>query len=481
MFLGLRPRAEHMVVFILPIVLLLFRHAWFGQAVTVDRTSPTLARREALVSDVPIPQANQRETVNAQWDQRAEHLRPGCRFQPTAFQCSDDRRAPCKKDDDPKDRGCGRQQLLCDYHLFRGSNRDHGLLIPCCEKRKFLELLEFVDRTLCGRVEWALLYGSLLAGVREEDLIDWDDDIDIVIHSDDMNLAAQLLNESKGDYDIIGFHPPVTRIYFGKQESVHLDVWWANTFGDCTHVDREWFPKRWLEKPFRGECKIQGRTYPCPKDKLEVLDYLYGNETMDGGGWRSTSGSSAPRCEEMNKCPPTAQFQCRAPPGTHCEEDHATGMTCAIKNKNETLLPTPLPQTTFDEVPEESGCHILIPFACHNNVSRRTNAWFLDNPTQTQTDQKACLGRTAFYNAECGIDSVVAVFQAPPTIWDRLSAFPAVAWIGLVFTFGTTYWLSIWAATAWEVEPFPKEAQHAWNTRPPSSQVQVAKRSWLMG
>jgi hypothetical protein len=215
------------------------------------------------------------------------------------FQCNQSRRAQCKLSNDTEDRGCARNQTRCNSDL---SDKD-GDWIPCCEKQNLLQIVEFIDRVLCGHVSYTLAYGSLLAGVRERDLIDWDTDVDIIVNERDMEITKRLFKAHPEDFDIGTGSEPM-RIYWGENNSVHADIWFAKYVGNCLVADGAWFPTAWYKTPYTHQCILQGRRFPCPAAYKEILGNLYGDgNTTSHSWWDAASGKGGgTKCEVRENC-----------------------------------------------------------------------------------------------------------------------------------------------------------------------------------
>eukprot|EP00929_Paragymnodinium_shiwhaense_P088817 TRINITY_DN49125_c0_g1_i1.p1 TRINITY_DN49125_c0_g1~~TRINITY_DN49125_c0_g1_i1.p1 ORF type:complete len:261 (+),score=43.11 TRINITY_DN49125_c0_g1_i1:336-1118(+) len=212
--------------------------------------------------------------------------------------------------------------------MYDTSSASLGELMPCCEKEVLLELLAHVDRLLCGKVEYALMYGTLLAAVRDSDLIDWDTDVDVVVHEADMTLVESLFGDNIGDFYVSGVshltESKMLRVYWGEKNTAHVDIYFIRTEGNCSKADKEWFPQQWLAKPFTGRCDLQGRRFPCPADSERILSYLYGDgrSTVKNPGakyWRNRElGNDKGNlyCENAQACKQDVYgFSCNAEAG----------------------------------------------------------------------------------------------------------------------------------------------------------------------
>lgn len=243
------------------------------------------------------------------------------------FVCTqEDRRAECKPENSTIDHGCGRNQVRCDGDQFESSNIKKGKFIPCCEKENLLKILEFVDRTLCGKVEYSIMFGTLLAAVREQDLIDWDTDIDVIAHDSDRKTLEELFTKAPEEFFIklAGKSSAPMRVYWGEVNQIHADVYFLEEKENntCAHVypDSRWIKKKWFTKPFRGKCIIQNRTFPCPVDAFKILDSLYGDSKPgeDGPSWRRrTAGNDKEHkreCHSASECTVKDHgFSCEGP------------------------------------------------------------------------------------------------------------------------------------------------------------------------
>jgi len=283
--------------------------------------------------------------------------------QQAPFNCSLDRRAPCKLDSDTVDRGCERHQSSCDKSLYENSSMTTGLRMPCCEKRNLFSILDFVDTVLCDKVEYGLMSESLLAAVRTGDFSDWDADLDIVIDIVDQERAIELLRNAAGNFSVPETNDTdVLHVSWGAVNGVHAKISWAHHVSNCTKINGEVFPRFWFPRPFRGQCQIQGRIFPCPNHGEKVLDYLFGNKSSTDdrphGSWRDemslggramAGGRASNVCKDVRSCSSDVNgFSCALPAKVYAGE----------QEPGELRAMTPLDQVR--SMPGRAQCLILL-------------------------------------------------------------------------------------------------------------------------
>lgn len=68
-------------------------------------------------------------------------------------------------------------------------------------KKVLLDILKYIDN-VCRKnnIKYSLIGGSLIGAIREKRILEWDDDVDIVIDSKDLIKLGKLINEKNDNY-----------------------------------------------------------------------------------------------------------------------------------------------------------------------------------------------------------------------------------------------------------------------------------------
>jgi len=134
-------------------------------------------------------------------------------------------------------------------------------------KERALEWMLKLRDCLEGKT-WSLIHGTLLGACREGDFIDWDFDIDILLHEkhfEDLQGIVKCLNEKKCKATLFTFH--------GKQ---FVQIYWKAIPG---HIMMPW-KSEYRNKFFAGKMTtktIQGEEFPVPEHWEELLTERYGD------------------------------------------------------------------------------------------------------------------------------------------------------------------------------------------------------------
>lgn len=230
------------------------------------------------------------------------------------FQCVDQNRAPCWTKSDQflswlweRKHSCSRKRPRCKKHLFEG--KVNGPWIPCCEKHNLFELLVWFHNVVRDHIDsrghgfwYSIAFGTLLASVRDGDLIDWDTDIDVVVPSEKLPWLQQLL-QSAADLE----DPPyslsqneyrgvtVLRLLLSDTNQAHMDIWAADGFDPrdprpCVRMGRELYPA-FSAFPLQP-CRLQKVVFPCFAESLMHLELQYGRDSWKRKG-RNKNSSEA--------------------------------------------------------------------------------------------------------------------------------------------------------------------------------------------
>jgi len=154
---------------------------------------------------------------------------------------------------------------------------------PCCQNN-LLEILDFIHPLLKEHnIPHWLNFGTLLGAVRQQDLIPWDEDIDIGVWEKDVPKILKLEKVILSG----GFRILVNRfddgrvcsitIFYSHVNSLHLclNTW---TVQDDEACGVEWSGMRFpLSKLITlSTATIRGKEYPCPSNPEIGLENFYG-------------------------------------------------------------------------------------------------------------------------------------------------------------------------------------------------------------
>lgn len=173
---------------------------------------------------------------------------------------------------------CTKQTKRCRYHS------------SCC-KRNLKTILEYIDKLFKTQdIKYWLDYGTLLGAVRENDLIEYDTDIDLGILYTDKEKFLGLKDKIESDgYFLKKDHSmDFYRIAFSKNNSLHADIffWKKNSEGI---LYREQYMKKddYKGKDFPYSLileteirEIDGKMYPVPSNPEAFCEFRFGT------GWR---------------------------------------------------------------------------------------------------------------------------------------------------------------------------------------------------
>lgn len=229
-----------------------------------------------------------------------------------AFECSDKNRAPCRKGATAQN-DCTRRAERCDCDLFEG--KLDGPWIPCCEKRSLFEMLQWFDNLVAPHVNrggegfwYSIIYGTAIAAVRDQALIDWDTDIDIAVPKEKKSWLLNLIRDKVHTVDPpyhIGDDGDIMRLHLSEKNLVHIDVWLVDNTthgGMCPQLQEvTWLPGQYFPL---SDCTLHGSQFPCFLDTTRHLDYLYKKDWRHKAKDKSDNGDEAelPReCRSSDK------------------------------------------------------------------------------------------------------------------------------------------------------------------------------------
>lgn len=154
---------------------------------------------------------------------------------------------------------------------------------PCCHEH-LLEILDFMHGLLTeNKIAHWLNFGTLLGAVREQDIIPWDEDVDLGVWEEDVSRILELEKVIlSGGYRLKVNRLPSKRVcsitvYYSHVNDLHMCLnTWAIQGDEACGV--EWagmrFPLESLHK--LTTVVLHGKEYPCPAHPEIGLEGFYG-------------------------------------------------------------------------------------------------------------------------------------------------------------------------------------------------------------
>ena len=148
-------------------------------------------------------------------------------------------------------------------------------------KKEFLESCKILEKL---KINYFLVSGVLLGGIRDNKLISWDWDVELSVFSDVLEKKLNLIENElkKKKFTIIKINRKKNQIkidYFGKLDpsvthysiegwsySKKRKVFWRNSYQ---------IPEKFLKK--LSKVKFFGKYFNCPKNPEKYLEFMYGN------------------------------------------------------------------------------------------------------------------------------------------------------------------------------------------------------------
>lgn len=144
------------------------------------------------------------------------------------------------------------------------------------DKAKMI-LNEFADIADSMGIKFILIFGTLLGAIRENDFIEYDDDLDVSIYENDDSVINNLIYKLKENKFELESYNKFTEHYVLYKDSIVLDIFVAK---DCEKnnfvkvLNHHFFKKYFIET----KCiKFIGREFKIPKESEEFLSLHYGD------------------------------------------------------------------------------------------------------------------------------------------------------------------------------------------------------------
>jgi hypothetical protein len=201
-----------------------------------------------------------------------------------SFQCANENRVPCPEADNSS-------SWLQDM-----PENTKGPWMPCCVKQSFYEMLIFFHNVVYEHIDvsgkgfwYSLLDGTMLGSVRNGDIIDWDDDLDIVVPKAQFSWLHGVLQDAASKSPTPYFvtngtwtpwdNVPLMRLHMSQASDRHIDIWAAENFDPdhpqaCVVAGGTVLPTA-VAFPLQ-KCTIQGSVFPCFADAYKYLDNMFG-------------------------------------------------------------------------------------------------------------------------------------------------------------------------------------------------------------
>jgi hypothetical protein len=178
---------------------------------------------------------------------------------------------------------CTPKTPRCEYWTWQ---KDH--FRPECCTRHLKEILAFTEDLLTRHDIFHFLdFGSLLGAVRDQKLIDWDEDADFSRMSSDLDRVLSLSNEteSAGFWLDARQAPHVVRVCRSRTNLAHADLWFHRVSGcfayswSTLHENRFRIPIAYLGR--MGRVTLEGKLHPAPLPVETFLaEHRYGPDFM---------------------------------------------------------------------------------------------------------------------------------------------------------------------------------------------------------
>jgi hypothetical protein len=160
---------------------------------------------------------------------------------------------------------------------------------------------------------YAVGFGTLLGSVRDQDIISWTSDVDVIVPDHAALLGDEVLREKLLGAGMMLFEdvPVLSRICLTADfpgvgpwvlpqhagwrftdDQPYMDVYHmsGNTVGPCTFPDD-------MVRPINATGgTIHGKTYPTPSDPERFLTYVYGK------GWPVPDNKKQPHGDGLHRC-----------------------------------------------------------------------------------------------------------------------------------------------------------------------------------
>jgi hypothetical protein len=261
------------------------------------------------------------------------------------FTCTNENREPCHKGE-AVDKACNRN-VTCEKPW---REKHKGPWMPCCKKLAMFELLVWFHNAV-GPVDvdgngfwYSINGGTLLGSLRNEDIVDWTTDVDVIVPKEYEKFVEKALKKAiKGADAKYGFtvddgkgQEDTRRLNFGSNNAI-MDVFFAHEFQNsdravatraykskstsafsgswllptpsipnrteiesgktkpCVKYWEDAFPITWLF-PLKM-CTIQGKEFPCIQKAEDMMAFNYGKDwkTPDG---KKPEGRVAADCDK---------------------------------------------------------------------------------------------------------------------------------------------------------------------------------------
>ncbi|MBQ2832644.1 phosphorylcholine transferase LicD [Methanobrevibacter sp.] len=131
----------------------------------------------------------------------------------------------------------------------------------------YVELLRFIDN-ICKKydMEYCLLYGTLLGGIRHNGFIPWDDDCDILMMRSDYNKLIEILPKEISKHEFFKENCTLTRL-INREENYYKDFHSA--------YDKEVGHDKFFNQPGLGRSAFLQLGWLKPMVKLDIFPFDY--------------------------------------------------------------------------------------------------------------------------------------------------------------------------------------------------------------
>jgi len=190
--------------------------------------------------------------------------------------------------------------LKGSHDHLKGSHDHFKRLLDNKKKLKlFITMLALHQTFEENKIWYCIGFGTLLGAVRHSDLIDWDDDMDILVRRKDLKRITQALKSLEDMGYVVEKDWKLIKVYADKDEKLCIDLFITEEMEDgivarcqtdekdCNYLPKSenwwfgrWFgfPKKYIES--RKKFNFGGLSLWGPVDAKQLLTQWYGEDFL---------------------------------------------------------------------------------------------------------------------------------------------------------------------------------------------------------